>query len=119
MKLSEFSTPVTVFHREDTKEPVWKKTVFSDCFWKSAECGELQNSTREKKNSFLCRIPVKEKISVSPGDFAVKGEVFEEAEDVPNRRPRDILNKYEGFSVTLVKDNSGFSYFPHIRIEGG
>lgn len=113
-----FCDTVTLYHRQGSTNQ-WSRACISNCYF-GAETGEQSSGVNLKsKNIYLVRIPETD-IEIAPGDIIIKGNVSDTVEDVPNKRPSDILAKYkpEGFTVSGVKYNTKISFASHIRVTG-
>lgn len=112
---------VTIYHRSKDKDEngrtvtKWKRTVLDNCFYGNKTVQVLNGTTIVNKNQRFFRIPTELSLLVSADDIAALGEITDEVPD--NTDARKLLNTYEGFVISTVKNNA-LSHFPlpHIYI---
>lgn len=112
---------VTIYHKIKNKDnngrtvTKWERTIIDNCFFGNKTVQTLVGTAIVNKNQRFIRIPMKLTLLVCADDIAILGEI---AIDVPdNTDARKLLDTYDGFVISTVKNNA-LSHFPlpHIYI---
>ena len=116
-----FVYTVTLYSKykdECSGETKFKRTVHKNCYFGAVSAENTSDIRKSDLSTFVCRILGK--VEIKPDDVIVKGEVFDEIEDIEGERISDLLRKYKGdaFTVKEVSDNALLPYFPHTRAKG-
>lgn len=112
---------VTIYHKNKDKDnngrtvTKWSRTVVDNCFFGNKTVQVLDGTTIVNKNQKFFRIPVNTTLFIKTDDIAILGEITADVPD--NTDARKLLDTYEGFVISTVKNNA-LSHFPlpHIYI---
>lgn len=113
-----FCDTITLYHRDNSTNQ-WSRTCIKQCYFGTETGDGLNGVNLKNKNSYLVRIPETE-IIIAQGDIIVKGAVDDIVEDVPKKRPSDLLTKYKPdcFTVSGIKYNTKIKFGAHIKVTG-
>lgn len=112
---------VTIYHKIKNKDDngrtvtKWERTIVDNCFFGNKTVQTLVGTAIVNKNQRFIRIPMKLTLLVCADDIAVLGEITVDVPD--NTDARKLLDTYDGFVISTVKNNA-LSHFPlpHIYI---
>lgn len=112
---------VTIYHKIKNKDDngrtvtKWERTIVDNCFFGNKTVQTLVGTAIVNKNQRFLRIPMKLTLLVCADDIAILGEITVDVPD--NTDARKLLDTYDGFVISTVKNNA-LSHFPlpHIYI---
>lgn len=113
---------VTVYHKMQIKDEngrtvtKWRRVTAQNCFYGNKTAQVLSGTEIVNKNQRFIRLKLKlPLVELKADDIAIIGEITEDVPD--NTDARKLLDKYEGFVISTVK-NYASSHFPlpHIFI---
>jgi len=112
---------VTIYHKIKNKDnngrtvTKWERTIIDNCFFGNKTVQTLVGTAIVNKNQRFIRIPMKLTLLVCADDIAILGEITIDVPD--NTDARKLLDTYDGFVISTVKNNA-LSHFPlpHIYI---
>lgn len=112
---------VTIYHKIKNKDDngrtvtKWERTIVDNCFFGNKTVQTLVGTAIVNKNQRFIRIPMKLTLLVCADDIAILGEITVDVPD--NTDARKLLDTYDGFVISTVKNNA-LSHFPlpHIYI---
>lgn len=112
---------VTIYHKikntDDNGRTVtkWERTIVDNCFFGNKTVQVLDGTAIVSKNQRFIRIPMKLTLLVCADDIAILGEITVDVPD--NTDARKLLDTYDGFVISTVKNNALLHFpLPHIYI---
>ena len=115
---------ITLYHKVPAAgKKHWIKTVFHNCFWKSAVNTGFNGTQASVQNTYVARIPEEsclKPLSVLQEDIVILGECKEEITGASGQTAAQVLNrnKPNAFKVTAFSDNTSFPVDRHYRLGG-